>query len=422
MGNQTNEVVITGLGPVTSIGVGNDALWAALGAGASNVAPRPLPVDVGRVIELSVASMPPVEEVPGLKPHLDFLSGQELAGYRDLAYALRAIELAITDAQLYYDRDNNRIGVIQAFEAPGFERVVGRLLGMFTTPLPVDGPPPVYDLLAPAFYSSQPFIYVQMVGKAFGFHGFSTSVHNACASGAFAMELAAQRIRSGEADVMIVAGGEAFDTATRLEWFHRLDMYARDERMRPFDPESTGFYVGEGAGAIVLESAAHAASRGRTPYATYLGGAFAHQAWKQILPDVRAMRLRDVIAESLTRAGVEASELDLVVPHGAGTPMSDGYEAACLEAALGGQANRAVATAFKPNIGHMLAASCIVETVCMLLAMHHQTIPGTLHTRPQQAKIPLPLVATCVEGRVDTAMKLATGFTGHDAACVFRKA
>lgn len=421
MNTAANDVVITGLGPVTSIGVGCDAFWAALAAGRSNVRTRTFDVDLAVSADLPIAAMPAPEQVAGLGPHLEFLSGQDCDGYRDLAYALLAIELALADAGVEYDRDDNDIGVIQAFEAPGVERTVSRLFEMFAGPPPTDGPPRVYEVLAPRFYNMQSFLYVHMVGKALGLHGFSTSVHNACSSGAFAVEVAAQRIRSGAAEVMLVAGGEAFDTAVRLEWFRRLGLYAQDDRMCPFDAESSGFYVGEGGGAIVLESAAHAAKRGARIYARYLAGAFAQQSFKQSTPDMRAARLTQVITRALHEASVTPAALDLIVPHGAATAISDGYEAACLAAALQSQAANAVATAFKPAVGHMLAASGIIDTLAAILALHHECVPATLHSRPEHVELAVPLVTARMERPLRTMLKLSTGFTGHDAALVFRR-
>jgi len=420
MNAEANDVVITGVGPVTAIGVGAEPVWKSLAQGVSNVRPRTLRVDVAQTAELPLSSMPQSDQVPGLDRHLDFLSGQDCESYRDLAYALLAIELALADAKLEYDREKNTIGVIQAFEAPGVERTVSRLFEQLSAPMPADGPPQVYELLAPYFYNMQPFVYVHLADKAFGFRGFSTSVHNACSSGAFAIEVAARRIRSGQADVMLVAGGEGFDTGVRLEWFRRLDLYAQDGGMSPFDAGSSGFYVGEGGGAIVLESAEHAARRGARVYAAYLGGAFAHQSWKQVIPDVRAGRLREVIKQAMSDTGVSVQELDLVVPHGASTQLSDGYEASCLAGALGGSRDHMVATVFKPYVGHLLAASGVIETICALLAVRGQAVPPTLNSRPDRVQSPVPLATTLIERGVKTVLKLSTGFTGHDAASIFR--
>ncbi len=233
------------------------------------------------------------------------------------------------------------------------------------------------------------------------------------------IDLAAQRIRTGQSEAMIVVGGEAFDTGVRLEWFRRLDLYARDAQMRPFDADPSGFFVGEGAAAIVLESADHAAARGAKPYARYLGGAFAHQGWKQVIPDVRSGRLRDVIRRAMHDAGIGPGDIDLIVPHGAATQLSDGYESACLAEALKGQRDHALATAIKPYFGHMLAASGIVELAGTLLAMRHQAVPATLHTRPGHVNLPVPLATAHTERPIRVALKISTGFTGHDAALLF---
>ena len=421
MGTTGGDIVITGVGPVTSIGTGHEAVWRSLRAGHAHVSPRTLQVDVGTMVELPIAAMPPSADVPGLSAHEAFLEEQQCPGARDLSYALLAAELAFTDAQLEYDRASNRIGMVQVFEAPGVERTVGQLFAMMGGPMPTNGPPKVYDALAPAFYAMQPFLYVHLMGKALGLHGFCTSVHNACSSSAFAIETAAQAIRSGRADVMVVAGGEAFDTAVRLQWFRALDLYAKDECMRPFDANQSGFFVGEGGGAVVLESEGHAAARGATSYAAYLGGAFAHQAWKQTVPDVRAGRLKHVLADVLARTGVSSEELSLIVPHGAATSLSDKYEASCLSAALGDRLENASGAVFKPYVGHMLAASGVIDTVCALLAMKHETVPGTLHARSNPVDLPMTLATETRNRTIDLLMMLSTGFTGHDTAALYRK-
>lgn len=419
MNLNSKRVWITGVGPVTSIGIGADAFWRSLAMGRCAVGPRQLHADLGREVEFYVASMPPA--LPTIKPHHEFLERVDYAGYRDLAYALAAIDLALEDSRLSYDRAHNNIGVIQAFEAPGMERAVATMFEACSQLSAAQGPPPLYEILAPHFYNSQGFLYVHAMGKAFGFHGFSTSVHNACSSGAFAIDIAAQRIRSGQADVMIVAGGEAFDTGVRIEWFNRLGLYSSDGTMKPFDAGSSGFYVGEGGAALVLESAESAERRGVTPYAEYVGGSFAQQGWKHSIPDVRANRLFTAIQNCMCHSGMSADQIDLVVPHGASTTLSDGYEASSLGQALGGRPTEALMTAFKPHVGHMLAASGLVEVIASLLSMRHGVIPATLHSRGNHSKLPVPLATTTVNREVRAILKLSTGFTGHDAASVYRR-
>jgi 3-oxoacyl-[acyl-carrier-protein] synthase II len=102
--------------------------------------------------------------------------------------------------------------------------------------------------------------------------------------------------------------------------------------------------------------------------------------------------------------------------------LSDDYEAACLKEAFGSRADRAAVTAFKPYVGHMLAASGVIETIAALLAVRHQSIPATLNSSRQSAFFPLPLVTSRSDRPVRTVLKISTGFTGHDAALLFRRA
>ncbi len=416
----SQRVVITGIGPVAHAGIGVGAFWESLLEPPRAPIERVLHVDLAKVETFHIASMPPGH--PAIDRHQPFLDANEFSGYRDLAYALAAIDLAIDDASLGYDREDNRIGVIQAFEAPGMERAIAEMFQRCADMPQSDQPPCLYEPLAPFFYNSQPFLYVHAVSKAFQFHGFSTSIHNACSTGAFAIEMAAQQIRAGHADTMIVVGGEAFDTAVRIEWFRRLDLYNKGGAMYPFHAGGSGFFVGEGAAALVLESMEAADARGATTYAEYVGGAFAQQSWKHALPDVRSKRLRDVIKTAMSRHNVAAGDVDLVIPHGASTTISDGYEAVCLDESLAGASTDAVATALKPYVGHTLATSNLIETAGALLAMKHGTIPATPHpSNPACTPLPIPLVTEPTTRDVNVFMKLATGFTGHDGATIFRK-
>jgi 3-oxoacyl-(acyl-carrier-protein) synthase len=218
-----------------------------------------------------------------------------------------------------------------------------------------------------------------------------------------------------------VTGGEAFDTGVRIEWFKRLELYAKTGRMCPFDGAATGFYVGEGACAMVLQSEDAVERGGVRPYAEYVGGAFAQQGWKHAIPDVRSNRLADVTRRMLDVAHDRGVEVDLFMPHGAATTISDGYEATCLALALKDRLTDAVAAVYKPHVGHMLASSAVVEVSAGLLAMRHGTLPGTLNAQGGCGKLPVPLVSKTSAHEVRGMMKLSTGFTGHDAAGLYRR-
>jgi 3-oxoacyl-[acyl-carrier-protein] synthase II len=179
--------------------------------------------------------------------------------------------------------------------------------------------------------------------------------------------------------------------------------------------------VGDGACAIVLESSEHVARRSDKTYARYLGGAFAHQAWKQTIPDVRAGLLGDVIQSALVRTKVSWPDVDLIAPHGASTLLSDGYERDCLATAIdaSGVKTGAAACAFKPYIGHMLAASGVIEVAALLLCMKHGRVPAMPNSAHGTCTLPVFAPTSVTERPIGIALKLSTGFTGHDAAALF---
>ncbi|MGB0716936.1 MAG: beta-ketoacyl synthase N-terminal-like domain-containing protein, partial [Phycisphaerae bacterium] len=315
---------------------------------------------------------------------------------------------------------DNHIGMVQAYEAPGVESAVRGMYQMMGNTGNSSERPRIYEHLAQSFYNMQPFLYVHALAKAFGLRGFCTSVHNACASAAFAIDTAARQIQSNHADVMVVVGGEAFDTAVRLEWFRTLSLYAADHRMRPFDGDPSGFYVGEGGIAFILESFEHAAARNADIYATYGGSEFRHQAWKQTLPDLRSQRLAGCVTSALEKQGLGPDAVDLVLPHAACTSLSDSYESQAVQSALGKETD-AVAAAYKPHVGHMLAASGLMELAAGLLAMKNGTVPGTLHSQPERTVGTIPLAVSTMDKDVQVLLKLSTGFTGHDGASIYRR-
>ncbi len=347
------------------------------------------------------------------------LLNEECAEYRDLRYAIRAMSLAVEDAGLEYDRNDNRIGAMYAFEAPGMEAVVSHMLSMPPEAMMVETPR-LYPFVSRHFYHTHSFFYVHVLGKALGLHGFSTCVHNACSSGAFALELAAQQIRSGGAPAMLVAGAEAFETGVRIKYLMSMETYVDEARMRAFDAEPTGFYVGEGGAALVLEAASYAEARGARVYAEYVGGSFSQQSWKHTLCDVSANRLAAAVKETISNGGASPQEIDVIVPHGAGSAISDGYEAKSLAESFDSSSS-AVLCPLKPFLGHQLGNSVIAELAVAMMMMQEGLVLGQPFEGKQSDRVPIELVRENTKREIRMLLKTATGFTGHDAALLFRR-
>jgi len=411
-------VVITGVGPVTPLGTGLEAAWEGLEANRTRVLERELRVDLAEYERAALVPMPADWHHEEAKdPTL--LLVEECAEYRDLRYAIRAMRLAADDAGLDIDREANRLGAIYAFEAPGMEAMVRHMLTMPPEALMVEQPQ-LYPFVSKHFYHTHSFFYVHVLGKALGLHGLSTCVHNACASGAFALELAAQQIRSGVAPAMLVAGAEAFETGVRVRYLKGMDTYVLGPDMRVFDDSPTGFYVGEGGAALVLEARSRAEARGAHIYAEYLGGSFAQQSWKHAISDVPANRLASAAQKALTDAGVSAAEVDLVVPHGAGSAISDGYEAHTL-GQLFEKSSPALLCPLKVYLGHQLGNCVVMELAVAFMMMRRGLVLGQPFEGQINGRVPLEMPRDNRPHSIQVMLKLATGFTGHDAALVFRK-
>jgi 3-oxoacyl-(acyl-carrier-protein) synthase len=393
-------------------------MWESLEANRTRVLERELRVDLAEYERTVLSPMPAEWHREELRdPTL--LLAEECADYRDLRYAIRAMSLAAQDAGLDIDRESNMIGGIYAFEAPGMEVMVRHMLSMPPEALMVDQPQ-LYPFVSKHFYHTHSFFYVHVLGKALGLHGFSTCIHNACSSGAFALELAAQQIRSGAAPVMLVAGAEAFETGVRVRYLKGMDSYVQGPEMRAFDAAPTGFYVGEGGAALVLEARSHAEARGVPIYAEYLGGGFAQQSWKHMICDVPANRLASAAKKALGEAGVSPVEVDLVVPHGAGSAVSDGYEAHSL-GQIFDEHSPALLCPLKPYLGHQLGNCVIVELAASLLMMREGVVLGQPFDMQPNGRVPLEIPQSNRPHSSQILMKLATGFTGHDAVLLFRR-
>ena len=184
-------------------------------------------------------------------------------------------------------------------------------------------------------YRLHSFLYIHFLSSLFDLHGFSLYNNNACASGAFSMAVAADRIKSGEASAIVVAGGDLPEDGTKYRWFRDLDLYSRTGSCRPFAAGRDGMVLGSGAGALVLEDLEGARRQGRTVHAEWLGSGFTSEGWKVTMPDVTAGRYRHAIAAALASAGTAPEEISLITPHGVGSGLYDQFEAVSLAGVFG---------------------------------------------------------------------------------------
>jgi 3-oxoacyl-[acyl-carrier-protein] synthase II len=281
------------------------------------------------------------------------------------------------------------------------------------------GPGRVSPLLIPMNMPNGPAAYVGLeVGAQAGVH---TTV-SACASGAEAIAHGLDLIQLDRADVVLVGGTEACIHPLNIAGFAQMRaMSTRNDEpqraSRPWDKGRDGFVLGEGAGVLVLERAAAATARGRTPYAVLAGAGISSDAYDIVQPDkggqVRALQI------AIARSGVSFDDVVHVNAHATSTPVGDMGEASAVAELFG---EDTVVTATKSMTGHLLGAAGAIESVATVLAVHHDVVPPTINLDDPDDELRVDVPREPREMPVQVAVNDSFGFGGHNVSLVFRKA
>jgi len=328
--NKERKVVITGIGPMCSLGIGVKEAWQAISQTKTNLVKEKYTIDDETWGDFYLHKMKnfDIEQFDLPEENLRFI--KELRTVKkedtDLYYLLAVISLAIKDSKITYDKERNDIGLIVTHENPGVEIFFEELIDS------------IYDLmkelkgkeisklsLAQKIYKNgceergynlQTFSYLFSAAKVFDLHGYSLFINNACASGLFAIEEATRQIKAGVSPVVIVAAVDNPTKVYKYLWFKKHGLYAEDGITRPFSKDKSGITFGDGGAALVLEDFEHARERGATIYAEYLGGGFSLEGWKITVPDISNDFYTRSFRKALDVSGVKPEEIDFVNPHG----------------------------------------------------------------------------------------------------------
>ena len=428
------RVVITGLGPLTSIGLGKLPLWNSILENKTNVKQERIFVD-GSLLENFYFHR--IDSFDINDYNLDRAELQEIKDWKngdediDLHYLLAMVKMALDDSLLEYNLDDNEIGLVLAHENAGFsqffEKIVNEAYRNAT-----NGNEKLllkkrnffenlYNFCIEKGYDLHTFMYLHFVAKVFGLHGYSLFVNNACSSGLFALEVASQQIRLGICPVVIVCASDYPGLIYKYLWFKKRGLYAIDGKIRPFSKNRTGLVMGDGGAALVLEDLEHATERNAPIYAEYLGGGFSVEGWKVTLPSQNGEFYKHALIKALQRSKVNASEVDLVVPHGVGTKLTDAIEARVIKDVFGHNSHKPFITALKPFVGHNLGGSGLVELSILLLALDNNYIPPTLNLDELDDSLGVDPVRKGVRVNLRTVAKMSCGFAGHNGVAILRK-
>lgn len=410
--NATTErqrVVVTGLGATTPIGGDVASTWAALLAGKSGVGvlteewAAELPVRIAARVEVEPLDV------------LDRVEARTLD--RSQQFAIIAAREAWAQAGKP-DVEKERLGVVFASGIGG----VTTLLNQYDV-LREKGPRRVSPHTVPMLMPNGPAAAVGLDLKARA--GVHTPV-SACASGAEAIAYGLEMIRTGRADVVVCGGTEAAIHPLPLAAFAAMRAMStrNDEPLRasrPYDKGRDGFIMGEGAGAVVLESEEYAKARGATILGEIAGAGITSDGYHIAAPDPEGRGVVRALRAALESANLTPSDITHINAHATSTPAGDVAEAKAIREVFGSAADSVVVTAPKSTFGHLLGAAGAVEAIATLLSVTQHIVPPTLNLDDRDDDVDLDVVTVDPRPlREGPAMSNAFGFGGHNVVLVIR--
>jgi len=406
------KIVVTGLGATTPLGGDVESTWSALLAGESGistleqewVARYEIPVTFAGQAKVKAAEVLTPQECKRLDPSSQFalIAGREAwkdAGMPEVAPERLAVEFS------------TGIGGVWT------------LLDAFDT-LKEKGPRRVLPMTVPMLMPNGPAVAIGMDIAARG--GVRTAV-SACASSTEALANAIDRLRSGEIDVVVAGGSEAAIHPLPISAFASMHALSRrnDEparASRPYDLGRDGFVMGEGAGALVIETEEHALARGAKIYAELVSGAVTSDAHHITAPDPEGTGAARAVVRALEHGGVAASDICHINAHATSTPVGDIAEYTALRRVFGAHLDDIAISATKSSTGHLLGGAGAIEAIFTVLALKNRLAPPTINLENQDPEIPVNVVTSpqaLGEGEL-VAMSNSFGFGGHNAVVIFR--
>lgn len=410
--SENRRVVVTGLGAITPVGNNVKDTWESLRSGKNGIAPITLFDTDGFKATLAA-------EVKDFDPKEYLEVNDVLRTDRFTQLAVGAAEQAVMESGIEGRVEPTRFAVL-------FGTGIGGI-GTFEvehTKLMEKGPRRVSPLFVPMMIAN---MAAGMIAIRHGCQGSAMPAVTACASGSNAIGEAMRLIRHGYADAVISGGAEAAVTASAVAGFSNMKALSTaadpDEASLPFDKRRSGFVIGEGAVALVLEEYEHAKARGAVIYGEVCGYGSTCDAYHITSPHPEARGGAQAMKDAMREARYTAADTVYVNAHGTGTPMNDSVETMAIKLALGEEnARKAFVSSTKSMTGHMLGAAGAIEALACLFALNEGVIPPTINLREQDEACDLNCVPnTSQRAGITLALSNSLGFGGHNACLAFRR-
>ncbi len=409
----SRRVVVTGVGLVSSLGIGTVPTWEALCAGQSGI--RAITRFDAEGFGSRIAG-----EVRGFDP-LCFVQKKDVKKMDVLIqYAIAAAEFARADAGLDVTPEiAPRVGVYIASGIGGFSTIEREHRALLK-----GGPRKISPFFIPAAIIN---LAAGQVSIRLGAKGPNSSTCTACSASAHAVGDAFETIRRGAADVMVAGGSEAAITPMGVGGFAAMRALStrNDEptrASRPFDRERDGFVIGEGAGVIILEARDLALARGARIYAELVGYGMTGDAHHVTAPPEDGNGALRVMQLAIAQAGIAADQVDYVNAHGTSTPFNDRIETLAIKRCFGDHARTLAISSTKSMTGHLLGAAGGLEAGIAVLAIREQVIPPTINLENPDPDCDLDYVPHVKRtATIEYAMSNSFVFGGTNASLLFKR-
>jgi 3-oxoacyl-[acyl-carrier-protein] synthase II len=405
------RVVVTGMGAITPVGNDVNTFWKNLIAGVNGI---------DRLTKFDTTNYKAklAAEVKNFDPAV-YLEKSEIRK-NDLfsQYAIAAASQAVADSNILDTIDPQRFGVYFGSGTGGLETGSNEIEKLLNS-----GPKKVSPFYIPMMIAN---IAAGNIAIRFNAQGPCIPVVTACATGTNSIGEAFRAIRYGYADAIIAGGSEAAITPIGVAGFTNCLALTTTEDISsasiPFDKRRSGFVIGEGAGALVLEEYEHAVHRGANIYAEICGYGSTCDAYHITAPNPEAISSAKAIENAIKESGMENETKIYINAHGTSTPLNDKSETLAIKRALGENAYKALVSSTKSMTGHMLGAAGAVEAIAAILALKNGIVPptiGLLEPDPECDLDYVPNIARNAE--IKLALSTSLGFGGHNACVAFAK-
>lgn len=402
---QNNRLMITGMGAITPIGLGVSAYWDALTHGVCGISP---------ITQWDASTLPVriAAEVKKFDPLCYMPKTLARTMSRLMQFSFAAAEEAWQNSDLSPTVTENpeRIGIVMATAMSGIQTIV-ETQTTFTQGQRVE---PRFAIKALGNMSAAQIAITHHI------QGPSLTISTACSSGGDAIMTAAMLLCTGEADVILVVGGESILCPLTIAGLSRIQALSRQNddpvhACRPFDKNRSGFVIGEGGGALILETEQHALLRNAPIQAVLAGWGNTSDAYHVTAPHPDGSSAASCMKRAIQRAGLQPQDIGYINAHGTATLLGDVAETRAIQTVFGRDTPPISST--KSMTGHLMGAGGLTEIIACIMALQTNLLPPTIHLETPDPDCPLDYIPNQARKvKINAALSNAFGFGGQNSS------